>query len=57
MPDLLLVTKVSLPILWRILIPGEIALTQISKGIQDRHLLALVSALADYGKRPLSACR
>jgi len=57
MPDLLLVTKVSLPILWRILVPREIALTQFSKGFQDGHLPALVSAPADYGKRPLSACR
>ena len=50
MADLLLVTKVSLLILWRILAPGEIALTQLSKGIQDGHLLVLVSAMADYGK-------
>ncbi len=54
MPDLLLVTKVSLPILWRILVPGEIAPAQLSKGIQDGHLLALVPALTDHGKRPLS---
>ena len=57
MLDLLLVTKVSLPILWRILVPGEIALTQLSRGIQEGHLLVMVSAPTDHRKRPLSACR
>jgi len=57
MADPLLVTKINLPILRRIFVPGEIAPTQLIKGIQDRHFLALVSALADYGKRKLSTCR
>ena len=56
MLDLLLVTKVSLPILWHILVPGEIALTQLSRGIQEGHLLVMVSAPTDHRKRPLFAC-
>jgi len=50
MPDPLLVTKVSLPILRRILVPRKKVLRQLSEGVQDGHLLTLVSAPAGYGK-------
>src|SRR6266508_603018 len=50
MPDPLLVTKISLPILRHILVPRKKVLRQLSEGIQDGHLLTLVSAPAGYGK-------
>jgi LuxR family maltose regulon positive regulatory protein len=50
MDDPLLVTKVSLPILRHILVPRKKVLNQLSQGIQDGHLLTLVSAPAGYGK-------
>jgi len=50
MADPLLATKVSLPILRHILVPREKILRQLSAGVQDRHLLTLVSAPAGYGK-------
>src|SRR5512134_55009 len=50
MPDLLLLTKVSLPILRNILVPREKVLRQLREGVQERHLLTLVSAPAGYGK-------
>ena len=50
MADPLLMTKVSLPILRHILVPREKVLRQLSKGVQDGHLLTLVSAPAGYGK-------
>ena len=50
MSDPLLVTKVSLPILRRILVPRKKVLRQLSEGVQDGHLLTLVSAPAGYGK-------
>ena len=50
MPDPLLVTKVSLPILRHILVPRVKILRQLSEGLQDGHLLTLVSAPAGYGK-------
>jgi len=50
MPDSLLVTKVSLPILRHILVPRKKVLRQLCEGIQDGHLLTLVSAPAGYGK-------
>ncbi len=50
MPDPLLMTKVSLPILRNIVVPREKILRQLHEGVQDRHLLTLVSAPAGYGK-------
>ena len=50
MPDALLLTKVSLPILRHILVPRKKVLRQLSDGLQDGHLLTLVSAPAGYGK-------
>ena len=50
MPDTLLWTKVSLPILRNIVVPREKVLRQLREGIQDKHLLTLVSAPAGYGK-------
>jgi LuxR family transcriptional regulator, maltose regulon positive regulatory protein len=50
MPDALLLTKVSLPILRNIVVPREKVLRQLREGVQDRHLLTLVSAPAGYGK-------
>jgi len=50
MPDTLLVTKVSLPKLRHILVPREKVRRQLSEGVQDEHLLTLVSAPAGYGK-------
>jgi LuxR family maltose regulon positive regulatory protein len=50
MPDPLLVTKVSLPVLRHILVPRKNVLRQLNAGIQDGHLLTLVSAPAGYGK-------
>ena len=50
MRDTLLLTKVSLPLLRNILVPRERVLRVISEGVQDGHLLTLVSAPAGYGK-------
>lgn len=50
MPDPLLVTKVSLPILRHILVPRKKVLRQLSEGVRDGHLLTLVSAPPGYGK-------
>ena len=50
MRDALLLTKVSLPILRKIVVPREKVLRQLGEGIQDGHLLTLVSAPAGYGK-------
>ena len=50
MSDPLLVTKVSLPRLRHILVPRNKVLRQLSQGMQDGHLLTLVSAPAGYGK-------
>ncbi len=50
MPDPLLVSKVSLPIMRASLVPRKKVLTRLSEGVQDGHLLTLVSAPAGYGK-------
>jgi LuxR family transcriptional regulator, maltose regulon positive regulatory protein len=50
MPDIRLLTKVSLPILRNIVVPREKVLKELSEGVQDHHLLTLVSAPAGYGK-------
>jgi len=50
MHDTLLLTKVSLPLLRNILVSRERVLRVISEGVQDGHLLTLVSAPAGYGK-------
>ncbi len=50
MPDPLLVTKISLPVLRHIYVPREAILRQISEGIRDGHLLTLLSAAPGYGK-------
>jgi ATP/maltotriose-dependent transcriptional regulator MalT len=50
MPDSLLVTKVSLPMLRHILVPRKKVLRQLSEGVREGHLLTLVSAPAGYGK-------
>jgi LuxR family transcriptional regulator, maltose regulon positive regulatory protein len=50
MPDSLLTTKISLPILRRTFVPRKRALGLMHKGFQDGHLLTLVSAPAGYGK-------
>ena len=50
MPDPLLVTKVSLPKLRHILVPRHKVFRQLCEGVQDGHLLTLVSAPAGYGK-------
>jgi LuxR family maltose regulon positive regulatory protein len=50
MADTLLLTKVSLPILRNIVVPREKVLRQLREGIQDGHLLTLVSAPPGYGK-------
>ena len=50
MSDTLLLTKVSLPILRNIVVPREKVRKQLSEGVQDHHLLTLVSAPAGYGK-------
>jgi LuxR family maltose regulon positive regulatory protein len=50
MSDTLLLTKVSLPILRNIVVPRAKVLKQLSEGVQDKHLLSLVSAPAGYGK-------
>ena len=50
MYDTLLLTKVSLPMLRNIVVPREKVLRQLREGVQDRHLLTVVSAPAGYGK-------
>ncbi len=50
MPDPLSMTKVSLPIMRPSLVPRTKVLGQLSAGMQDGHLLTLVSAPAGYGK-------
>lgn len=50
MSDALLATKVSLPLLRRTVVPRQKVLRQLQEGIQDGHLLTLVSAPAGYGK-------
>src|SRR5512147_531241 len=50
MPDPLLATKISLPILRHLLVPRKKILRQLDEGIQDGHLLTLVSAPPGYGK-------
>src|SRR6266545_6974660 len=50
MPEPLLMTKVNLPILRHILVPRKKVLRQLSEGVQEGHLLTLVSAPAGYGK-------
>src|SRR5512138_1317053 len=50
MRDTLLLTKVSLPIIRNIVVPREKVLRQLREGVQDGHLLTLVSAPAGYGK-------
>jgi LuxR family maltose regulon positive regulatory protein len=50
MADPLLMTKVRVPILRHILVPREKVLRQLGEGVQDGHLLTLVSAPAGYGK-------
>lgn len=50
MPDSLLATKISLPILRRTCVPRKKVLRLLREGFQDGHLLTLVSAPAGYGK-------
>jgi LuxR family maltose regulon positive regulatory protein len=50
MPDPLLVTKISLPAMRHLLVPRKTVLRKLSAGVQDGHLLTLVSAPAGYGK-------
>ncbi|MCL4861402.1 MAG: hypothetical protein KJZ93_18435 [Caldilineaceae bacterium] len=50
MPDSLLTTKVSLPILRRTVVIRKKVLRQLRAGFEDGHLLTLVSAPAGYGK-------
>jgi LuxR family maltose regulon positive regulatory protein len=50
MADALLATKVSLPLLRRSFVPRQKVLRRLQEGIQDGHLLTLVSAPAGYGK-------
>jgi len=50
MPNTLLPTKVNLPILRRVFVPRKKVLRRLQEGIQDGHLLTLVSAPAGYGK-------
>src|SRR5512141_3237783 len=50
MRDTLLLTKVSLPILRNIVVPREKILRQLREGVQDGHLLTLISAPPGYGK-------
>jgi LuxR family maltose regulon positive regulatory protein len=50
MTDPILMTKVSLPILRRLLVSRGAVLKQLTEGIQEGHILTLVSAPAGYGK-------
>jgi len=50
MPDPLLGTEVNLPRLRHFLVLRKKGLGQLSGGVQDGHLLILVSAPAGYGK-------
>ena len=55
MPDLLLATKISLPILRHVLVPRKQVLRQL-EGEQDGHFLTLLSAPAGYGKTATPVC-
>lgn len=50
MPDPLLATKVSLPLLRQPFVPRREILTRLSAGLREDHLLTLISAPAGYGK-------
>src|SRR4028118_2251747 len=50
MPDPLLATKVSLPLLRQPLVPRRELLTRLSAGLREAHLLTVISAPAGYGK-------
>ncbi len=50
MPDPLLATKVSLPLLRRRCVPRRGALQRLSAGLEENHLLTLICAPAGYGK-------
>lgn len=50
MSDSLLTTKTSLPLLRRAVVPREKVLARLRDGLQEGHLLTLVSAPAGYGK-------
>ena len=50
MPDPLLATKVSLPLLRHPFVPRREILTRLSAGLREDHLLTLISAPAGYGK-------
>lgn len=50
MPDPLLATKVSLPLLRQPCVPRREILKRLSAGLRDHHLLTLISAPAGYGK-------
>ena len=50
MPDPLLATKVSLPLLRHPFVPRPEILTRLSAGLREDHLLTLISAPAGYGK-------
>jgi LuxR family transcriptional regulator, maltose regulon positive regulatory protein len=50
MPEPLLMTKISLPIVRHRLVPRNELLRQLREGLQDGHLLTLLSAPAGYGK-------
>jgi LuxR family maltose regulon positive regulatory protein len=49
-PDPLLATKVSLPLLRHPCVPRKEVLKRLSAGLADNHLLTLISAPAGYGK-------
>jgi LuxR family maltose regulon positive regulatory protein len=59
-PEPLLATKISLPILRQSCVPRREILKQLNAGLADHHLLTLISAPAGYGKtttRCLGAAR
>src|SRR5690554_4618418 len=49
-PDQLLATKVSLPLLRHPFVPRREVLKRLHAGLEDNHLLTLISAPAGYGK-------
>jgi LuxR family transcriptional regulator, maltose regulon positive regulatory protein len=49
-PDPLLATKVSLPLLRQPFVPRRELLKRLNAGLDDHHLLTLISAPAGYGK-------
>jgi LuxR family maltose regulon positive regulatory protein len=49
-PEPLLATKISLPILRQSCVPRREILKQLNAGLADHHLLTLISAPAGYGK-------